>query len=280
MHTAAASFFRSDVENRTLRFESRIILLSLYISIIAMVNHFFDLFYSVRRALHGGSVLAAQDLLSEQHNGQTSWLIRDKIDLSTLLHQAASRGDLALVQFLVGQGCDLEARDIHGKSILHDAVCRGGSVFVVDFLLTLKGVDLGGQDFHGYTPFLRAVLLHNRAMVTMLFQKGANPRACTERGHNLLQLCPCMTYDMILHLLSLLDIPTVHWALSSQTVQPSYRNQVKILLYEYKTAIHSVTSMLESLWERAGGELTEHVLSYLVATDIRFSSTETQSLSS
>ena len=78
---------------------------------------------------------------------------------STALHWAAGRGHLAVVEFLVGAGASVDARNNNwGWTALHLAA-SGGSLSVVEFLVG-AGADVTATTNDGETP--RAVAARNR----------------------------------------------------------------------------------------------------------------------
>ena len=105
---------------------------------------------------------------------------------SAPLHIAAQQGDLAIVELLVQQGADINARDDRagGLTPLHWAVDRGHAA-VVEFILQ-NGADVNARDNFGRTPLYSAVAAVSRGffrplstrakdVVKLLLRYGANP---------------------------------------------------------------------------------------------------------
>jgi len=75
------------------------------------------------------------------------------VDGRSPLHFAADYGQLEVIEFLVGKGADLEAKDKHGISVVLAAIWEGHSKCVA-FLIS-KGCSKSGSAPDG-TPYLEA----------------------------------------------------------------------------------------------------------------------------
>jgi ankyrin repeat protein len=78
---------------------------------------------------------------------------------------------LPIVCLLIDAGADVNRRDTHGVSPLHDAV---GSPGVMEALLD-AGADVNGVTFQGVTPLMSAAAFGNVASVHLLLARGADP---------------------------------------------------------------------------------------------------------
>jgi len=91
----------------------------------------------------------------------------------TALHIVTQRRDLLWMQFLVGKGANVNARDNKGVTPL---VVAANLNFLegVDFLISV-GARVDDPNNTGETPLITAVHGHNLAMVRALLKAGANP---------------------------------------------------------------------------------------------------------
>ncbi len=76
--------------------------------------------------------------------------IQNDIDGGTVLHDAASNGDLQAVKLFVSHGADIDARDFEGETPLHKAALIR-SQDTVDYLVS-HGADLHARSKRGETP--------------------------------------------------------------------------------------------------------------------------------
>lgn len=99
----------------------------------------------------------------------------------------------ALAEWLVGQGANINAADMHGRTPLHhrSASWKGG----VDLLLSL-GADIEARDDRGHTPLHAAAESHKSASVHALLKSGANPNARTTSGATPLELALTTTRNI------------------------------------------------------------------------------------
>lgn len=91
------------------------------------------------------------------------------------LFEACARGDLALVQDLVGRGADVSAVDAAQMTALHHAA-RAGHVEVIRYLL-LQQASLEARDAESLTPLHTAVRHGHLTSVQALVEAGADVRA-------------------------------------------------------------------------------------------------------
>jgi ankyrin repeat protein len=79
--------------------------------------------------------------------------------------------DCALVEFLIAEGADFNARDDSGLTPLH-AACSAGALDYVR-LLTSHGADLSVKDALGLTALDHAIMAGNAEIADYLVQRGA-----------------------------------------------------------------------------------------------------------
>jgi ankyrin repeat protein len=104
----------------------------------------------------------------------------------TPLHEAASQGYSAVVQWLLENGADVNCKTVvvrgedAGKSPLHVAV-EGGHSDVVK-LLVKRGAKIDAKKSNGYTALMTAVSKGRIDIVTMLIEAGAKVRVLGQIG--------------------------------------------------------------------------------------------------
>lgn len=89
----------------------------------------------------------------------------------TALHVAATKGHLAVVRLLIDAGADVDRRDHHGISPLHQAFDWPE---VMEALLD-AGADVDGTTFQGVTPLMSAAVFGDMESVRLLLARGADP---------------------------------------------------------------------------------------------------------
>ena len=87
------------------------------------------------------------------------------------LHLAALRSQTVVVQLLVENGVDVNARDIHGNTPLHHAVLSEGNAEIVE-LLVAHGADMHTKNNQGYTPLAVAQDWKKRKIADLLISLG------------------------------------------------------------------------------------------------------------
>lgn len=98
---------------------------------------------------------------------------RDVSTGESALHIVTQRRDLLWMQFLVGKGANVNARDNKGETPLVKAA-NLGFLEGVDFLISV-GARVDDPNNTGETPLITAVHGRNIALVRSLLKAGANP---------------------------------------------------------------------------------------------------------
>ncbi|XP_059489715.1 uncharacterized protein LOC132204878 [Neocloeon triangulifer] len=107
------------------------------------------------------------------------------------LHLACFNGKLENVQYLLGlNGFILEKKGSNGKTALHYAALRG-YIAVADFLLS-KGADINARDDDNQTPLTISTYFTNEKMCRFLVGRGADSSAVDRNGNNALHIA-CFT---------------------------------------------------------------------------------------
>lgn len=91
----------------------------------------------------------------------------------TALHIVVARRDLTWMQFLIGNGANVNVRDNRGVTPLV-AACEIGFIEGVDQLIK-SGARVEDANNTGETPLISAVHRRDLALVRMLIKAGANP---------------------------------------------------------------------------------------------------------
>ena len=101
--------------------------------------------------------------------------------LSFPLHEAASHGHVAMVQFLLDKGADPNKATDYGGTPLYEATFRKHSKVVK--LLLEGGADPNkGNHYETKTPLARAVFNGQEDVVKLLLDSGADPNVADEGG--------------------------------------------------------------------------------------------------
>lgn len=160
----------------------------------------------------------------------------------TPLHVAARRAHVGLIQLLVAEGAELEARTANEESVLIVA-CQGGSLYavhavvecggdtsamdstgrgaihhaaiigavhIIHYLSTVSNLSCNVSDKQGYTPLHLAVMNKHMDTVSYLLRNNrCNVQQCTSQG----QTC--------LHMVATAGSPVLCWTLLSHGALPS-----------------------------------------------------------
>ncbi|KAK2752205.1 hypothetical protein FQN55_008095 [Onygenales sp. PD_40] len=100
---------------------------------------------------------------------------REEDTLFTPLHQAAMRGYLGIVAFLLENGADPQAKNCQGQTPLHLAA-RHGMVSVIELLLD-QGALIDATSYDGKTALHRAAKANSLETVRLLLDRGADVNA-------------------------------------------------------------------------------------------------------
>lgn len=99
---------------------------------------------------------------------------------TTELHQAARHGSYGVIQHLLDQRADVNARDIKQWTPLHIAAYYGHAFFIQELIrLRADVINLNAQDAKGVTALCFAVLQNQPACIEVLLRSGANPNIGT-----------------------------------------------------------------------------------------------------
>ncbi|PGH16884.1 hypothetical protein AJ79_01528 [Helicocarpus griseus UAMH5409] len=105
--------------------------------------------------------------------------------MKTALHYAAKSFDASVVDPLLGNGADVDAKDSEGKTALHLAVA-GGRRALADRLL--QSADIEVFDKNHRTPLHLAVANCREEMIKALANKNVNFNAKNKEGNTALQM--------------------------------------------------------------------------------------------
>jgi ankyrin repeat protein/L-ascorbate metabolism protein UlaG (beta-lactamase superfamily) len=101
------------------------------------------------------------------------------------LFKAAKEGDLAKVQEMVGKNPELvKAKDEEGETPLHEAAAAG-HIAIVEYLLT-KGADIDARNNDNQNPLLHAAYYGKTPVVKLLLDKGADFKERDRYGRTVL----------------------------------------------------------------------------------------------
>ncbi len=144
--------------------------------VIILLAVLFVLALDIHQAAKEGDLAKVKALLEKN----TDLINAKNENGQTPLHIAASGGQLAVVEFLISQGADINLRQNNGATALHFA-CFGGHRDVVEWLID-NGADVNSKDNNGLTPLRVAVFRSNKEMIALLIEKGAALNAREENG--------------------------------------------------------------------------------------------------
>lgn len=119
----------------------------------------------------------------------------------TALHMASAAKRSAVVEKLIAQGANVNARNRRGATPLHYAVDGGpgsptwnpAEQSIIITALIGAGADPNGLDKSGVAPLHRAVRNRSAAAVAALIAGGANPNAANKNGSTPLDLAKATT---------------------------------------------------------------------------------------
>ncbi|KAL6068783.1 Protein diaphanous 1 [Balamuthia mandrillaris] len=102
-------------------------------------------------------------------------------DGATPLHHAAFVGSLEVCRMLIEKGAKPQACDFGGATPLHSAAYNAKKD-VVEYLLSLKDVEIDSKDKEGATPLHKSAFMGDDEILTLLVAKGADPNATDKEG--------------------------------------------------------------------------------------------------
>lgn len=109
---------------------------------------------------------------------------RDLTTGETALHIVTQRRDLTWMQFLIGKGANVNARDVKGQTPL--VVASNFSFAEGVDLLVAHGAKVDETNNAGETPLITAVHNRNIALIRLLLKAGANPTRADNAGRSAL----------------------------------------------------------------------------------------------
>jgi ankyrin repeat protein len=106
---------------------------------------------------------------------------------SPLMHDAALKGHVDVIEVLLAHQADVNSRDAQGATPLHDAALSG-QLAAAEFLLD-HGAETDARDSeNGATPLHRAASWGRRDVVELLLKHGADRTIRDKSGHTALDL--------------------------------------------------------------------------------------------
>jgi len=120
---------------------------------------------------------------------------------ATAMHHAAEHNHIGMIEYLIKNGADIEARNLPGDTALHIAVRRGYGT--VAKLLIDAGVEVDKKNYNGNAPLHDALSTEDgHALSYVLLNAGANPNIRDGDGNTPLHLVALIGSEIaIAHLL-------------------------------------------------------------------------------
>ncbi|XP_060527364.1 ankyrin repeat and death domain-containing protein 1A-like isoform X3 [Cylas formicarius] len=115
------------------------------------------------------------------------------------IHWASARGNLDIMEMLVGAHCDIEARDKDSRTALHEA-CQNGHWEVAQYLLAHEA-DMEARDNQENTPLHVAAQHQQTRLVQVLLDAGADPDIENQKGSTALHIAASLGCRGIVQLL-------------------------------------------------------------------------------
>ena len=115
-------------------------------------------------------------------------IINDMIDIESTdiynnraIHVACQYGYLPIVEFLVSQGCDINAKNSRMETPFFIA-CKFEQLSVMEFLYTTSKIDINAKNGDGITPFFDACTKCSLPIVKFLVEHGCDQTCKTQQG--------------------------------------------------------------------------------------------------
>ena len=108
--------------------------------------------------------------------------VNAKWDGKTPLHVAVRGGNIALAEYLISAGADVNTKNRYGDSPLHEAVERN-NIDLVEYLIS-AGADVNAKNKDGDTPLHFAIGRNNIAIVKLLISAGTDVNAKDKWGRS------------------------------------------------------------------------------------------------
>ena len=103
------------------------------------------------------------------------------------LHTAARYDNLEIVEYLIENGANIEAKDDYGNTPLHTAANYGSTLEIVEYLIE-NGADIEANNNDGNTPLHHAAENGNLEIVEYLIENGTNIEAKGDYSYTPLHL--------------------------------------------------------------------------------------------
>lgn len=126
-------------------------------------------------------------------------LIKKGANLNSSLRIAIVYGRADIVEFLIANGADVNAKNNNGDTALHYAV--GNSKLDIAKYLITHGADINVKDKGGYTPLHNAASEGKQEIARILIANGANVNAKSNTGYTPLHLAKEHNYGEIARIL-------------------------------------------------------------------------------
>lgn len=144
--------------------------------------------YSAHYAAYGGNI-------------ELFGLLLKDIDINAVdeykagfIHWAAYGGNLELFSKLINKGLDPKAKDTDGKTVLHYAAQKG-SIELLEFLVDDLKFDIKVQDTEGNHPIYKALQYSNVEAINFFVERGFDINTKLQKGQTVLQLA-CRSGDI------------------------------------------------------------------------------------
>ncbi|KAI4882549.1 hypothetical protein NFI96_034482 [Prochilodus magdalenae] len=140
------------------------------------------------------------DIVKYLRKYRATWQSRD-MGGCTPLHWAADGGHLPVIEFMIQDGCELDARDTvsHWTPLMRVSALSGNAA--VASLLIRAGADVNVRDKDGKTPLMVAVLNNHKELVELLLDNGADQHVKNEFGSGAAEMAKAFGRQNIVSLL-------------------------------------------------------------------------------